>query len=113
MPIFTDAVTEGDRHVIVSRDCHAPGYDRIGPRRCGLIGRHADTVRGFAYSRSVKTSAIVWNAGTLDRFLAEPSRTVRGTTMTYACVPETRERADLIAYLTRAGNSARECGVAE
>jgi len=35
----------------------------------------------------------------LDRFLANPIRTVPGTTMTYAGVADARERADLIAYL--------------
>lgn len=93
--------------------CHALAYDRVGPRHCGLIGRHAGAVPGFAYSQSMKASGIVWNARTLDRFLADPLRTVPGTTMTYAGVPESRERTDLIAYLARAGKSARECGAVE
>jgi cytochrome c len=38
---------------------------------------------------------------TLDRFLADPPKTVPGTTMTYAGVPDPRERADLIAYLAQ------------
>ena len=92
--------------------CHALTYDRVGPRHCGLIGRRAGAVPGFAYSQPMKDSGIVWDAETLDRFLADPLRAVPGTTMTYAGVPEARDRADLIAYLERAGNAARECGAA-
>lgn len=93
--------------------CHALAYDRVGPRHCGLIGRRAGAVPGFAYSDAMKASGIAWNAKTLDRFLADPLGKVPGTTMTYAGVPDARDRADLIAYLTRAGSSARECGATQ
>jgi len=93
--------------------CHALAYDRVGPRHCGLLGRRAGAVPGFDYSPSMKASGIVWNAKTLDRFLADPLRMVPGTTMTYAGIPDARERADLVAYLARAGKSARECGAVQ
>ena len=79
--------------------CHALAYDRVGPRHCGLIGRRAGSVPGFDYSDAMKQSGIVWTAKTLERFLAAPLKTVPGTTMTYAGVPNPKERADLIAYL--------------
>lgn len=88
--------------------CHALAYDRVGPRHCGVIGRRAGTVPGFAYSAAMRQSGIVWSAKTLDRFLADPPGVVPGTTMTYAGVPDARDRADLIAYLGRAGRSS-EC----
>jgi cytochrome c len=50
----------------------------------------------------MKGSKIVWNEKTLDRFLANPPKAVPGTAMTYAGVPEAKERADLIAYLKTA-----------
>ena len=87
--------------------CHALAYDRVGPRHCGLLGRRAGAVSGFDYSDAMKRSKRVWNAKTLDRFLADPVRTVPGTTMTYAGVPDPEERADLIAYLGSA-----KCGPA-
>jgi cytochrome c len=89
--------------------CHALYYDRVGPRHCGLLGRKAGSVPGFDYSASMKRSSIVWNAKTLDRFIADPPKVVPGTTMTYAGVKDPSERADLIAYLAKAGNAAREC----
>ena len=85
--------------------CHALAYDRTGPRHCGLFGRRAGEVRGFDYSEAMKRSKIVWNETTLDRFLANPMANVRGTSMGYAGVADPKERADLIAYLKRAGTS--------
>ena len=82
--------------------CHALQYDRTGPRHCGLFGRKAGGVPGFDYSEAMKRSGIVWNAVTLDRFLANPLGTVPGTTMGYAGIADARERADLIAYLGQA-----------
>jgi cytochrome c len=88
--------------------CHALAYDRTGPRHCGLIGRRAGSVAGFAYSDAMKRSHIVWSARTLDRFIADPLKTVPGTAMGYAGVKDARERADLIAYLESADKS-EEC----
>ena len=82
--------------------CHALAYDRVGPRHCGLIGRPAGSVAGFDYSPAMKSSKLTWTKGNLDRFLADPVGTVPGTTMTYAGVPDAKERADLIAYLANA-----------
>ena len=88
--------------------CHALGYDRTGPRHCGLFGRHAGSVQGFNYSTAMKGSKIVWNQDTLDRFLASPRTMVPGTAMGYAGVADRKERADLIAYLAEA-NELPEC----
>lgn len=88
--------------------CHALSYDRTGPRHCGLFGRRAGSVPGFAYSDAMKRSDIVWNARTLDRFLANPTKAIPGTSMGYAGVPERAERAALIAYLKQA-NGTPEC----
>lgn len=88
--------------------CHALAYDRTGPRHCGLFGRRAGSAPGFAYSAAMKRSRIVWNAVTLDRFLANPVKVVPGTSMTYAGVPDRAERAALIAYLKQA-NGTPEC----
>ena len=88
--------------------CHALGYDRTGPRHCGLFGRRAGSVAGFAYSAPMAATDIVWNARTLDRFVENPARMVPGTSMGYAGVADRAERAALIAYLKNANDSA-EC----
>jgi cytochrome c len=82
--------------------CHALAYDRTGPHHCGLFGRRAGSVPGFPYSDAMKKSDIVWSARMLDRFLANPTKAVPGTTMGYAGVPDAGERAALISYLRAA-----------
>jgi len=109
-----DAALQGDPkagEAVYSRclACHALAYDRTGPRHCGLFGRRAGSVEGFAYSDAMKRSRIVWSETTLDRFLADPLQTVPGTAMGYAGVTDGRERTDLIAYLKRA-NQSPQCG---
>ena len=108
------ATTQGDPRngeAVYSRcpACHALAYDRTGPRHCGLFGRRAGSVDGFAYSPAMKRSAIVWNTVTLDRFLSNPLAVIPGTSMGYAGVTDAKERADLIAYLVRA-NASLACG---
>ena len=86
--------------------CHALAYDRTGPRHCGLVGRRAGSLAGFAYSDAMRDARVVWTPETLDRFLADPLATVPGTSMGYAGVADAKERADLIAWLAQAGRSA-------
>ena len=88
--------------------CHALAYDRVGPRHCGLLGRRAGSVPGFAYSPAMKNSGLVWDEKTLNRFLAKPLAVVPGTAMTYDGVPDAHDRSDLIAYL-KAANNAPPC----
>lgn len=88
--------------------CHALTYDRTGPRHCGLFGRRAGSVPGFAYSEAMTRSDIIWSAKTLDRFLKDPIKAIPGTSMGYAGVKDDKERAALIAYLRQANDSA-EC----
>lgn len=85
--------------------CHALAYNRTGPKHCGVVGRKAGSVPGFAYSPAMRRSNIIWDEKSLNRFLADPLKTVPGTAMTYAGVPDPHERADLIAYLREAGRS--------
>jgi len=88
--------------------CHALASDRVGPRHCGLLGRRAGSVPGFSYSDGMKNSRLVWDEKTLDRFVARPMAVVPGTSMTYDGVPDAKDRADLIAYLRKAG-AGPEC----
>ena len=88
--------------------CHALASDRVGPRHCGLLGRRAGSVPGFSYTDGMKNSRLVWDEKTLDRFLAKPMAVVPGTSMTYDGVPDAKDRADLIAWLRKAG-AGPEC----
>jgi cytochrome c len=80
--------------------CHAvqPGQNRLGPHLAGLFGRAAGSVEGARYSEALRTSGLVWNDETLDRYLANPRGAVAGTTMTVS-LPDGGQRAAIIAYL--------------
>lgn len=86
--------------------CHALTYDRTGPHHCGLFGRRAGSVEGFAYSDAMKHSKIIWTDKSLNRFIANPLKALPGTSMGYAGIADAQERADLIAYLKQQDRSA-------
>lgn len=81
--------------------CHdlKPGVNKLGPSLAKLFGRKAGTLPGFAASAAMKKSGKVWNAQTLNAFIAAPMRTIPGTRMPFAGIANPAERADLIAYL--------------
>ena len=84
--------------------CHSIDASRVGPAHKGVVGRKAGSVAGYEYSPAVKTSGVVWTTSTLDRWLADPEKTIPGQKMGYS-VTEAKDRADLIAWLAR--NSGR------
>lgn len=78
-----------------------------GPSLYRIIGRPAAAVAGFEYSRAMREKAaagLVWDAATLDRYIADPDAVVPATRMILAPpLRDGQERADLIDYLARSG----------
>jgi len=89
--------------------CHSLERNRSGPKHCGLLGRQAGSLPGYAFSAAMTTSGIVWDDTSLDRFLENPLKAVPGTKMGYAGVKNPVERADLIAYLKLASRDPGTC----
>lgn len=82
--------------------CHSvrPAEHMTGPSLAHVFNRKAGTAEGFMrYSDALKGAAITWNEAALDKWLANPGKLVRGTTMTYAGMKASQARQDLIAYL--------------
>ena len=84
--------------------CHAvnnePGAPVMGPTMVGLIGRKAGTEKEFPlFTPAMKAYGVKWSAKTLDEFLLNPMTAVPGTTMPMV-LPDDKERADVIAYLS-------------
>ena len=102
-----DAVARGARVYERCAACHALERDRTGPHHCGLIGRRAGSVAGFAYSPAMRRAGFVWTEKSLDRFLRSPLTAVPGTSMGYDGVKDDDERRDLILFLREAGRTAR------
>lgn len=85
------------------RTCHvaAPGLKPLlGPNLFGVVGSRAGSRSGYAFSAAMKASGIVWNAQTLEAFIANPQQLVRGTKMTYLGEKDPARRREIVAYLT-------------
>lgn len=85
--------------------CHQVGAgarNGIGPHLDALFGRRAGSLAGFKYSNAMKThgaDGLVWNAETLDRYIADPPAMIPGTRMSYRGLADATQRNDLIAFL--------------
>lgn len=85
--------------------CHTLKPDsanRGGPTLYQLFGRKAGSIPGYAYSKTLKTSAIIWNADTISKlFELGPEYYTPGTKMPLQRISSAKQRAALIAYLKR------------
>jgi cytochrome c len=97
-------VAKGEKLFIECAACHTLGVDSegVGPGLKGMFGRKIAGVESYRYSPAMRRSTIVWNARTLDAYLADPQKEVPGNRMPYSGMPSAADRADLIAYLQNA-----------
>lgn len=98
----TDAVANpaaGQQVYAKCMACHSPDRNRTGPLHCGLLGREAGSVTGYAYSDAMRAAGITWTRDSLDEFLSAPLKVLPGTTMGFAGLASAEERRDLIAWL--------------
>ena len=87
--------------------CHslAPGRNMTGPSLAGVWGRKAGSLESFErYSPALKASNVVWNESTLDQWLNSPAQFIPNNYMTFAGIPDARQRADLTAFLKEAAS---------
>ena len=98
--LAAEDATAGARSFTQCSGCHstAPGENKIGPSLAGVFGRKSGSEADFNYSSAMKNANVVWDEGTLDKFLASPSGFVHGTKM-FTGVPDATRRHDVIAYL--------------
>jgi cytochrome c len=81
--------------------CHSDkqGENRVGPSLAGVYGTKAGDVPGFNFSKAMKDSGLVWNDETLNKYLENPQKVVKGTRMAFPGVKNEKDREDVIAYL--------------
>ncbi len=97
-----DLVAAGEAVFAVCSGCHVAEEGEpsmAGPNLHGVFGRKAGALDDFAYSEALASSDITWDNATLDRFLANPSGYVPGTSMVAGGVSDGETRAAVAAYL--------------
>ncbi len=80
--------------------CHKieDGANGVGPNLYGVVGREIASIAGFNYSGALP-SGKVWTGPELYAFLEAPKKYAPGTSMGFAGLKKSEERANLIAYL--------------
>jgi cytochrome c len=85
--------------------CHQftkDGRNGQGPLLWNVVARVKGSAAGFNYSAALKDRAAKgekWDFESLDAFIANPKAYMAGTSMNYAGIARTDERADLILYM--------------
>jgi len=83
--------------------CHALDEAKTaGPSLQGVFGRAAASRDDFRYSAAMTRSGVVWNAVTLDAYVANPQDFIKGNRMSFAGIADRADRDDLVAFLQQA-----------
>jgi len=75
--------------------------NKVGPALYNIVNRPIASVAGFGYSGALKAYATdkTWTYEELNGFLYKPKAHVKGTSMGFAGLKKTPERANMIGYL--------------
>lgn len=92
--------------------CHTVdngGANKVGPNLWSIVDRPIASVDGFGYSSALtefaQGGAVVWDYDHLNQFLAAPKKYVKGTSMGFAGLKKTNDRANLVAYMREQSDS--------
>jgi len=83
--------------------CHTPdkgAANKVGPNLFGIVGNKRAHLEGFAYSAGMQAKGGQWEPDSLNEFLFKPAAFIKGTKMAFAGLPNDKERADVIAFLS-------------
>ena len=88
--------------------CHSVskgGGNKIGPALWGVIGRKAGSIGDYKYSKAMSGFGKTWDFEAINTFLIKPNDYVKGTKMAYAGLKKEKDRASIILYLNKQGDS--------
>jgi cytochrome c len=81
-----------------------------GPNLHGVIGRPAASLPDFDYSPAMRAkgaAGLAWTVEALDAYLTDPAAFVEHGRMAVNGLARAQDRADVIAYIRRAGETGR------
>jgi cytochrome c len=84
------------------RACHTLGQGerhKVGPNLWNVYGSTAGTKEGFAYSKAMKASGVVWDETTMDAYLTRPAQYMPGNKMTFIGLKKQEDRDAVQAYM--------------
>ncbi|HEB78928.1 MAG TPA: c-type cytochrome [Rhodospirillales bacterium] len=82
--------------------CHTWGQNdkhKIGPNLWGVAGAGLGAKAGYRYSKPFKNAKGAWDGQTLDAFIANPRKFIKGTKMVFRGLKKAADRAAVIAFL--------------
>ena len=101
-PYSAGDLENGRRAFARCRSCHTitpGGPNMTGPNLYGVFGRAAGAAEGYNYSTAVRQAGFVWDADHLNNWLENPRTFLKGTKMSFAGIPDSTDRRDVIAFL--------------
>lgn len=99
-------LAKGEKVFKKCKNCHFADKEKrkIGPHLVGLFGRKAGSLEGFKFSSAMKAKGeegLVWDAETLDQYLAKPRKFIPKTRMMFPGLRKEADRIDLIGFLEK------------
>ena len=104
LPLYTEG--DADNGALIYKDacgqCHQlnPGLNKKGPQLMNIYGAPAAKLADYTYSEGLKASGWVWDVQTLDTYIADAEKAMPDSKMLADPMPDAKERADVIAYLS-------------
>lgn len=104
LPLYTSGNAE--RGAIIYKEacaqCHQlnPGLNKKGPQLMNIYGAPAATLADYKYSEALSDTGWIWDAKTLDPYIADPKKVLADSKMLADPMPDAKERTDVIAYLS-------------
>ncbi|MBP6496937.1 MAG: c-type cytochrome [Psychrobacter sp.] len=104
LPLYTEG--DADNGALIYKDacgqCHQlnPGLNKKGPQLMNIYGAPAAKLADYTYSEGLKASGWVWDAQTLDTYIADAEKAMPDSKMLADPMPDAKERSDVIAYLS-------------